>query len=73
MKKLIIAITAAAFVGGIALTPTPASALLPLPLTYAVFKAKEDKNFKAVNPYAKKAVKKAKKAKKTKKAAAKKK
>jgi len=73
LKKFIITITAAAFVGGIALTPTPASALLPLPFAYAVFKAKEDKNFKAVNPYAKKAVKKAKKAKKTKKAAAKKK
>jgi hypothetical protein len=53
VKKTILAVTAAAFVGGIALAPTPASALLPLPIMYAIFKSKEDKNFHAVNPYAK--------------------
>jgi hypothetical protein len=58
VKKTIIAITAAAFMGGATLlAPTPASALLPIPF----LKAKEDKNFKPVNPYAKKAVKKGKK------------
>lgn len=63
MKKLIIAFTAAAFVGGatLATTTTPASALLPIPYLMS----KEDKKFKAVNPYAKKkAAKKGKKAKK---------
>ena len=57
MKKTILAITATAFIGGVALAPTPASAFLPLPFMYAVFKSKEDKNFKEVNPYAKKASK----------------
>lgn len=58
MKKLIIALTAAAFMGGATLVaPTPASALIP----FFVLKSKEDKKFKAVNPYAKKAAKKGKK------------
>jgi len=59
VKKLIIAFTAAAFMGGATLVaPTPASALIP----FFVLKEKENKKFKAVNPYAKKAAKKGKKA-----------
>ena len=55
MKKTIVAITAAAFLGGTAVTLTPALAF-----------AKADPNFKSVNPYDKKVSKKAKKAKKAK-------
>jgi hypothetical protein len=53
MRKAIIGVTAAAFLGGIAsmLTSTPASAVCP-PCVAAVMMSKEDKNFKAVNPYA---------------------
>src|SRR4029078_6192718 len=60
MKKTIVAITAAAFLGGTAvtLTPAPAHALFPIFLALA----KPDANFKASNPYEKKAGKKAKKA-----------
>ena len=59
MKKTIVAITAAAFLGGTAvtLTPAPASAMLPIFLAFE----KPDPNFKSVNPYDKKAAKKAKK------------
>jgi hypothetical protein len=62
LKKTIVAITAAAFLGGTAvtLTPAPAHALFPIFLALA----KPDPNFKSVNPYAKKAGKQAKKAKK---------
>lgn len=60
MKKIIIAATAVAFMGGVALTPTPASAFLPFIAGVVVLKSKEDKNFKAVNPYAKKVSKKVK-------------
>jgi hypothetical protein len=53
MRKAIIGVTAAAFLGGIAtmLTSSPASALCP-PCVAAVMMSKENKNFKAVNPYA---------------------
>ena len=53
MKKTIVAITAAAFLGGTAvtLTPAPASAMYPIFLAFA----KPDPNFKSVNPYDKKA------------------
>jgi hypothetical protein len=53
MRKAIIGVTAAAFLGGIAsmLTSTPASAFCP-PCVAAVMQSKENKNFKAVNPYA---------------------
>lgn len=60
MKKTIIAITAAAFLGSAALIPTPAAAFFQFFVPMAVLKAKEDKKFKAVNPYAKKAAKKSK-------------
>jgi hypothetical protein len=55
MKKTIFAITVAAFLGGTAvtLTPAPASAVYPLFLAMV----KPDPNFKSVNPYAKKPVK----------------
>jgi hypothetical protein len=61
MKKTIVAITAAAFLGGTAvtLTPAPASAMYPIFLAFV----KPDPNFKASNPYDKKAGKKAKKSK----------
>ena len=71
MRKAILGIAAAAFVGGLGLTltTTPASAVCP-PCVAAVLMSKEDKNFKAVNPYApqkaKKTAKKSKKAKKKK-------
>ena len=68
MRKAIIGVTAAAFLGGIAsmLTSTPASAVCP-PCVAAVMMSKEDKNFKAVNPYAPtKVAKKSKKGKKKK-------
>ena len=61
MKKTILAITAAAFLSGSLATPASAFVFVFLP---AVLMAKEDKNFKPVNPYAKKEVKKAKKSKK---------
>lgn len=60
MKKTIVAITAAAFLGGtaVSLTPAPAHAVYPIFLGLA----KPDPNFKSVNPYDKKpAGKKAKK------------
>ena len=63
VKKVLLMVTATAFLGTSTLVPTPASAvffLLPLVLT-----AKKDPNFKAVNPYANKKV--AKHTKKTKK------
>ena len=62
MKKTIVAITAAAFLGGTAvmLTPAPAAAMWPIFLAFA----KPDPNFKAVNPYDKKGGKKAKRSKK---------
>ena len=62
MKKTILAITAAAFLGS-ALVPTPAAAFVWVFLP-AVLVAKEDKNFKAVNPYAPTKMKKAKASKK---------
>ena len=61
MKKTIIAIMATGFIGGIAFAPTPASAFIPFPLLYPIFQSKEDKNFRAVNPYEKKGSKKSKK------------
>ena len=53
MKKTILGIAVAAFVGGagLTLTTTPASAICP-PCMAAVLLSKEDKNFKPVNPYA---------------------
>jgi hypothetical protein len=58
MKKTIVAITAAAFLGGTAVTvtPTPAAATFPIFLAFA----KPNPNFKAVNPYDKKPVKRGK-------------
>jgi hypothetical protein len=58
MKKTIVAIMAAAFLGGTAvtLTPAPAAAMWPVFLVFV----KPDPNFKAVNPYDKKASKRAK-------------
>ena len=58
MKKTIVAITAAAFLGGTAvtLTPVPAAAVYPIFLLFA----KKDENFKSVNPYDKKVAKRAK-------------
>lgn len=55
MKKTIVAITAAAFLGSTAvtLTPAPASAMFPIFLALV----KPDPNFKESNPYAKKASK----------------
>lgn len=61
MKKTIVAITAAAFLGGTAMTvaPTPAHAVYPIFLGLV---KQPDPNFKSTNPYApKKASKKAKK------------
>ena len=49
MKKTILAITAAAFLSGSLATPASAFVFVFLP---AVLMAKEDKNFKPVNPYA---------------------
>jgi hypothetical protein len=53
MRKAIVGVAAAAFLGGIAtmLTSTPAAAVCP-PCVWAVMESKKDKNFKAVNPYA---------------------
>jgi hypothetical protein len=67
VKKAIVAITASAFLGGVLLAPTPAAAFIPFPLLYPVFQSKENKDFKAVNPYAKPAAKKGKAKKKAKK------
>jgi ABC-type sugar transport system substrate-binding protein len=60
MKKTIVAITAAAFLGGAAttLTPAPAHAVYPI---FLLLTKQPDPNFKSVNPYAKKESKKAKK------------
>jgi hypothetical protein len=57
MKRAILAISAAAFLGGTAvtLTPAPASAVFPLFLAAV----KPDPNFKSVNPYEKKVSKRA--------------
>jgi hypothetical protein len=61
MKKTIIAITAAAFLGSTAvtLTPAPAAAMYPIFLAFV----KPDPNFKAATPGAKKVSKKSKKSK----------
>jgi hypothetical protein len=61
LKRTIVAVTAAAFLGAGALAPVRAetpTGFVPLPLIPAVlvFGMKEDKNFKAVNPYAPKKV-----------------
>jgi hypothetical protein len=58
MKKTIVAITAAAFLGGTAVTFTPAPAHAVFPIFLAL--AKPDPNFKSVNPYDKKASKRGK-------------
>ena len=50
MKKTIVAITAAAFLGGATLTPTPAAAFV-FAFFPAVMAANYNPNFKAVNPY----------------------
>ena len=57
MKKTILAITGAAFLGlvGSSLTPAPASAFAPL-FFAPVLASKYNPNFKAVNPYEKKKV-----------------
>jgi hypothetical protein len=62
VKKTIITITGAAFLGlaGSSLTPAPASAFAPL-FFAPVLASKYNPNFKAVNPYEKKAAKKGKK------------
>jgi len=58
MKKTIVAITAAAFLGGTAATLTPAPAHAVFPIFLAA--AKADPNFKSVNPYDKKVSKRGK-------------
>jgi hypothetical protein len=63
MKKTILAMTGAAFLGTATLIPTPASAFVFVALPF-VMEAKKDKNFKAVNPYAPKKVVKKRAAKK---------
>jgi hypothetical protein len=65
MKKTVLAITAAAFLSGSLATPASAFVFVMLP---AVLMAKEDKNFKPVNPYEKKTKVKKAKASKMKKA-----
>jgi hypothetical protein len=61
MKKTIVAITAAAFLGGTAITLTPAPAHAVYPIFLGLVK-QPDPKFKAVNPYApKKAAKRSKK------------
>ena len=54
MKKAIATIAAVGFLGStfVTVTPVPASAFVQL-FFVPVLMAKEDKNFKAVNPYAK--------------------
>lgn len=54
MRKLLIAGVATAIVGAVALKPSPAAALIWIPI---VMESKKDKNFKAVNPYAAKPAK----------------
>ena len=61
MKKTILTAAAAAVLGAVAFTPTPASALFWIPL---IMESKKDPNFKAVNPYAPVKVKKSKRSKK---------
>lgn len=58
MKKVIVAITAAAFLGGtaVSLTPAPAHAMYPIFLVFA----KPDPNFKDPSTSGKKVAKKAK-------------
>jgi hypothetical protein len=65
MRKTIAIAVAASFLGtaAVAVAPVPASAFIPL-LFVPVMMAKEDKNFKAVNPYAPVKMHKAKKKKK---------
>jgi hypothetical protein len=65
MKKTIVTLTGAAFLGLTAttLTPAPASAFVQL-FFVPVLMAKQDPNFKAVNPYEKKVAKRGKQAKK---------
>lgn len=59
MKKTIIALCATGFLGSVMLTPTPAAAWIFF--AGPALASKYDPNFKAVNPYEKKAkVKKAK-------------
>jgi hypothetical protein len=65
MKKAILGITAAAFLSGSLATPASAFVFVFMP---AVLMAKEDKNFKPVNPYEKKVKMKKAKAGKMKKA-----
>jgi hypothetical protein len=60
MRKTIATITAAAFLGSVAAIAIPAPAHAVFPFFVLGLKAKEDKNFKAVNPYAPKKAKKAK-------------
>ena len=56
MRKAISIVCAAAFLSGAAVTLTPAPAAAFAPLFFVpVLMSKEDKNFKPVNPYAKKA------------------
>jgi hypothetical protein len=57
MRKTIITVTGAAFLGlaGSSLTPAPASAFAPL-FFAPLLASKYDPNFKAVNPYEKKKV-----------------
>ena len=50
MKKIILGITATAFIGAAAFTPTPAAAFVWL-MFPAVMMAKKDPNFVSVNPY----------------------
>jgi hypothetical protein len=53
MRKTIATIVATAFLGtsGVAVMPSPAAAFVPIPFFIPVLMSKEDKNFKAVNPY----------------------
>ena len=60
MKKAIVTITAAAFLGGTAVTITPAPAHAVYPIFLGLVK-QPDPKFKAVNPYAPKKAKKSKK------------
>ena len=65
MRKTIATVVAASFLGAgaLALAPTPAAAFAPL-FFAPLLASKEDKNFKAVNPYAPKKVSKSMKKKK---------
>ena len=55
MKKTMLALTGAAFLGAATMIPTPASAYVFVALPF-VLEAKKDPNFKAENPYAPKKV-----------------